>query len=108
MNFLYVINDVDMRLRVVAELSAIMALAKAQRQVFDYKVVCDQTNNTPQLVREGVLSVDIYIKPVYSVNFLVWNFKTNVTDDLKNKFDFIFADYEEQRSWMLDVCGVEI
>jgi hypothetical protein len=111
MNFLYVSNDVDMRLRVVTEVSAIMAMAKAQRQVIDYKVICDQTNNTPEGIRSGQMAVDIYIRPMWSVNMQIWNFKINPYMDSSIALlglDFSEVPYEDLRSRLLEKCVVEI
>ena len=42
----------------------------AKRGIFDYLVVCDTTNNTPDRVARNELYVDIAIAPVKSVEFI--------------------------------------
>ena len=40
----------------------------------DFRVVCDETNNTNQLIEENKFAADIYIKPTYVINFIRLNF----------------------------------
>ena len=47
---------------------------KARRGVYDFKVVCDDTNNTPEVIDRNEFVADIYIKPARSINFVTLNF----------------------------------
>ena len=47
---------------------------KARRGVYDYKVVCDSTNNTAEVIDRNEFVGDIYIKPARSINFIQLNF----------------------------------
>jgi phage tail sheath protein FI len=47
---------------------------KGRRGIYDFKVVCDGTNNTPQVVDSNSFVGDIYIKPERSINFIRLNF----------------------------------
>ena len=47
---------------------------KSRRGVYDYKVVCDSTNNTSAVVDRNEFVGDIYIKPARSINFIRLNF----------------------------------
>ena len=47
---------------------------QAQRGITDFKVVCDETNNTPDVIDRNQFVADIYIKPNKSVNFVQLNF----------------------------------
>ena len=47
---------------------------KSRRGVTDYLVVCDSTNNTPNVVDQNQFVGDIYIKPTRSINFIQLNF----------------------------------
>jgi hypothetical protein len=40
----------------------------------EYRVVCDETNNTNKLIEENKFVADIYIKPTYVINFIKLNF----------------------------------
>ena len=45
-----------------------------RRGITDFMVVCDGTNNTPQVVDANQFVADIYIKPARSINFITLNF----------------------------------
>jgi hypothetical protein len=53
---------------------------QAQRGIIDFKVVCDETNNTPQVIDNNQFVADIYIKPARSINFIQLNFIATRTD----------------------------
>ena len=42
----------------------------AKRGIYDYLVVCDTTNNTPDRIDRNELYVDIAIKPVKAIEFI--------------------------------------
>lgn len=57
---------------------------QAKRGMYDFLVVCDQTNNVPEIIDRNEFIADIYIKPAKSINFISLNFiatKTGVTFD---------------------------
>ena len=45
-----------------------------RRGIYDFAVVCDETNNTPQVIDNNEFVGDIYIKPAKSINFIQLNF----------------------------------
>jgi hypothetical protein len=47
---------------------------KGRRGVYDFRVVCDETNNTPEVIDTNRFVADIYIKPARSINFIQLNF----------------------------------
>lgn len=47
---------------------------KARRGCTDYRVICDETNNTAEVVEQNRFVGDIYIKPSRSINFITLNF----------------------------------
>lgn len=47
---------------------------KGRRGITDFKVVCDQTNNTGEIIDSNQFVADIYIKPARSINFITLNF----------------------------------
>ena len=54
---------------------------QGRRGIFDFKVVCDETNNTGEVIDRNEFIGDIYIKPARSINFIQLNFiavRTNV------------------------------
>jgi len=47
---------------------------QGRRGIFDYRVVCDNTNNTGEVIDRNEFIGDIYIKPARSINFIQLNF----------------------------------
>lgn len=47
---------------------------KGRRGIYDFQVVCDETNNTPEIIDRNEFVGDIYIKPARSINFITLNF----------------------------------
>ena len=47
---------------------------KGRRGITDFKVVCDETNNTAEVIDTNKFVCDIYIKPARSINFITLNF----------------------------------
>ena len=47
---------------------------KGRRGIYDFRVVCDETNNTPEVVDRNEFNGDIYIKPARTINFIQLNF----------------------------------
>jgi phage tail sheath protein FI len=47
---------------------------KGRRGVTDYKVVCDDSNNTGEVIDRNEFVADIYIKPARAINFIQLNF----------------------------------
>ena len=47
---------------------------QGRRGIYDFKVVCDATNNTAQVVDSNRFVGDIYVKPARSINYIQLNF----------------------------------
>jgi len=47
---------------------------QGRRGIYDFKVVCDSTNNTGEVIDRNEFIGDIYIKPARSINFIQLNF----------------------------------
>jgi len=47
---------------------------QGRRGITDFLVVCDETNNTPEVVDRNEFVGDIYIKPARSINYIQLNF----------------------------------
>ena len=52
----------------------IFEFAKNTEGLYDYLIVCDDRNNTPDSIDRNELIVDIYLKPVRTAEFLLVNF----------------------------------
>lgn len=75
------LNDTFTRNRVVSSIAPYLAQVQSGRGIQDYQVVCDTSNNTPQIIAENKLVVDIYIKPTYSAEFILLHFINAGTND---------------------------
>lgn len=47
---------------------------QGRRGIYKFRVVCDETNNTPEVIDSNRFVGDIYIKPARSINFIQLNF----------------------------------
>ncbi|WP_459625786.1 phage tail sheath C-terminal domain-containing protein, partial [Enterobacter hormaechei] len=47
--------------------------------VYDYRVVCDTTNNTPDVIDRNEFIASIYVKPARSINYITLNFVATST-----------------------------
>ena len=47
---------------------------QGRRGIFDFRVICDETNNTAEIVDRNEFVGDIFIKPARSINFIQLNF----------------------------------
>lgn len=47
---------------------------KGRRGITDFRVVCDETNNTGEVIDRNEFVADIYVKPARSINFIQLNF----------------------------------
>ena len=47
---------------------------QAERGITDFLVVCDESNNTPDIIDANEFKADIYIKPARSINFITLTF----------------------------------
>lgn len=47
---------------------------QGRRGIYDFKVVCDETNNTDAVIDSNRFVGDIYIKPARAINFIQLNF----------------------------------
>lgn len=71
---LFEFNDTFTRAQFVNLVEPFLRTVKARRGIYDYKVVCDATNNTPEIIDSNQFVGDIYIKPARSINFIQLNF----------------------------------
>jgi phage tail sheath protein FI len=67
-------NTAFVRTRLKNTISPIFELAKNTDGLYDFLIVCDERNNTPEIVDRNELVVDIYIKPVKAAEFILVNF----------------------------------
>ena len=71
---LFEFNDSFTRAQFVAMVEPFLRDVKGRRGIYDFKVICDETNNTPEVIDTNRFVGDIYIKPARSINFIQLNF----------------------------------
>jgi hypothetical protein len=71
---LFEFNDEFTRAQFVALVTPFLRDVQGRRGIYDFRVVCDTTNNTPQVIDSNQFVGDIYIKPARSINFIQLNF----------------------------------
>lgn len=67
-------NDEFTRAQFVALIEPYLRDIQGRRGIYDFRVVCDETNNTPEVIDRNEFVGDIYIKPARSINFIQLNF----------------------------------
>ena len=68
--FIFEPNDTITRNQVKSAFENVLNDLVAKRGLYDYLVVCDTTNNTPDRIDRNELYVDIAIKPVKAIEFV--------------------------------------
>jgi len=72
--FLFEPNDEITRSQLSRMVEPFLRDVKARRGVYDYKVICDETNNTPERIDRNELWATILIKPTRVAEFIVLQF----------------------------------
>jgi hypothetical protein len=73
-------NTVLTRNAVKNTLTPPFEFVKNNEGMYDYLIICDERNNTPDRIDQNELVVDIYIKPVRAAEFILVNFYATRTD----------------------------
>lgn len=71
---LFEFNDTFTRSQFVGMVEPYLRMVKAKRGVYDFKVICDESNNTPEIIDRAEFVASIFIKPSRSINFITLNF----------------------------------
>ncbi len=69
-NFVFEPNDTTTRDEIKNSVESLMIDLVAKRGIYDYLVVCDESNNTPTRIDANELYVDVAIEPVKAVEFI--------------------------------------
>jgi len=67
-------NDNFTRNRIVSMIKPYLGSVQAGRGIQDFLVICDESNNTADVISRNQLIVDIYIKPTYVAEFIQLRF----------------------------------
>jgi hypothetical protein len=87
---LFEFNDAFTRAQFVSLVEPYLRDVQGRRGIFDFRVVCNETNNTAEVIDRNEFIGDIYIKPARSINFIQLNFiatRTGVSfDEIVGRF----------------------
>ena len=87
---LFEFNDQFTRAQFVSLVEPFLRDVQGRRGITDFRVVCDESNNTGEVIDRNEFVGDIYIKPARSINFIQLNFvavRTGVSfDEVVGKF----------------------
>lgn len=72
-------NDETTRSSFSAALNSYLNEIQSKRGVTDFLVVCDESNNTPDVIDRNEFVAEIYIKPTRSINFVTITFTATKT-----------------------------
>jgi hypothetical protein len=76
-------NDEATRARFRLAAESLMRQVLAARGILDYKIVCDASNNPPDLIQARVFVADIFVKPTTAINYVRLTFTNkNLLDTL--------------------------
>lgn len=71
---LFEFNDAFTRASFVSRVEPYLREVQGRRGINDFHIVCDETNNTGEVIDRSEFVGDIYIKPNNSINFIQLNF----------------------------------
>ncbi len=71
---LFELNDQTTRANFVNIVEPFLRDVQAKRGIIDFTVICDETNNTPDVVDNNDFRADLFIKPTKSINYITLPF----------------------------------
>ena len=69
-DYLFEFNDDFTRLLIRTGMESYMDNIKSRKGVYDYKVVCDETNNTPADIDNNIMNVWLFVQPTKTAEFI--------------------------------------
>lgn len=71
---LFEFNDQVTRSNFVNIVEPFLRDVQAKRGIFDFRVICDESNNTPDIIDNNEFRADIFLKPTRSINYITLTF----------------------------------
>ena len=71
---LFEINDATTRSAFTSVAEPYLRGVQSNRGIVDFRVICDETNNTPDIVDNNEFRANIFIKPTKSINYITLTF----------------------------------
>lgn len=73
-NVMFEMNDEFTRAEFVNIVEPLLREVQGRRGITEFRVVCDETNNTPAVIDRNEFIASIFIKPARSINYVTLNF----------------------------------
>lgn len=77
-------NDTFTRNRIISMIKPFLSSVQAGRGIQDFLVICDESNNTADVISRNQLVVDVYIKPTYVAEFIHLKFTNAGTNSFSS------------------------
>ena len=71
---LFEFNDAFTRAMFVSMVEPFLRDVQSRRGVYDFRVICDETNNTSEVIDSNRFVADIFVKPARAINYIQLNF----------------------------------
>ena len=71
---LFEFNDSITQQYAIGLVEPTLRMVQGSRGIYQYRVVCDSTNNSPEIINSNRFVMDIYVAPNRSINFISLNF----------------------------------
>ena len=71
---LFEFNDAFTRAQFRSLVEPFLRDVQGRRGIYDFRVVCDETNNTAEIIDQNEFRADIFVKPAKSINFITLTF----------------------------------
>jgi hypothetical protein len=71
---LFELNDEVTRANFINIVEPYLRDVQSKRGVYDFLVICDETNNTPDIIDNNEFRADIFLKPAKSINYVTLTF----------------------------------
>ena len=71
---LFEFNDAFTRAQFRSLTEPFLRDVQGRRGIYDFRVVCDETNNTEAVIDANEFRADIFVKPAKSINFITLTF----------------------------------
>ncbi len=71
------LNDGVTRTQVQSQVAELMATIRGGRGVEDYEVICNESNNPPEIINQGALKITVKYKPTLSTRYIILELQIN-------------------------------
>lgn len=80
---LFEINDETTRANFRLAAYGVLERVRGQRGITDFRIICDESNNPPELIQARIFQADILVKPTIAINYVKITFTNkNLYDNL--------------------------